>query len=251
MLRALVRANRAVCAGIERHLPQRRLDISALYEHAVGAAMKGLGPGAVVVDAGAGRRCSFAEYRPAGVRIVGVDAVADELRLNPEIDSWQIADVCRHLPFGDGEVAVVASKHAVEHLDDARGFAAEAHRVLRPGGWFINLFPARWSAAAVLNRALPPRLAEAVLHRLHPETESRRRWQVRYDRCTFSQFGRLLRSTGFTVERAEVSYYQSHYFGFLVPLYLASAAWELVPYALGLRDLAASLFFAARRTGPG
>ena len=57
----------------------------------------------------------------------------------------------------------------------------------------------------------------------------------------------VLEEHGFEVCAAEVSYYQSHYFGFFVPLYLASVLWELVLMAFRARDSAATLLFVARR----
>jgi SAM-dependent methyltransferase len=48
-----------------------------------------------------------------------------------------------NLPFGNGSVDVIYSSHMLEHLDreEAREFLAEAHRVLRPGGWIRIVVP--------------------------------------------------------------------------------------------------------------
>jgi SAM-dependent methyltransferase len=247
VLRGFVRANRRVCAAIERRLPQRRLDISLLYERTVGEKMRELPPGSIVVDAGGGRLCPYAEYKPAGLRIVAVDVTGEDLCRNIEADEWRVADITSHLPFADGEVAIVTSKHVLEHLPDTGRFVAEARRVLKPDGWFIHLFPGRNSPFALLSRLLPDRLKQRLVHGLHPETAGTQRFHTWYDRCYASAFRRLLEEHGFQIEDAVVSYYQSHYYGFFVPLYLASVLWELILMAFRARDSAATLFFVARR----
>ncbi len=248
VLRNFVRANRRICAAIERRLPQRRLDISLLYERTVGEKMRGLPASSIIVDAGGGRLCPYAEYKPEGIRIIAVDVTDEDLLRNIEADEWRVADITTHLPFNDGEVAIVTSKHVLEHLPDAASFVDEAHRILRPDGLLVNLFPGRYAPFAVLSRLLPDGLKQRLVHGLHPETIGTHRFHTWYDRCYSSAFLRLLEEHGFEVEREVVSYYQSHYFGFLVPLYLASVLWELVLMALHARDSAASFLFVARRT---
>jgi SAM-dependent methyltransferase len=247
VLRGFVRANRRVCSAIERLLPQRRTDISLLYERTVAGKMRALPAGSIVVDAGGGRLCPYAEYKPAGLRIIAVDVTDEDLRRNTEADEWRVADITTRLPFENSEVAIVTSKHVLEHLPDTGRFVAEARRVLKPGGWFIHLFPARNAPFAVLNRLLPDGLKRKLVHNLHPETVGTQRFHTWYDRCYYSAFGAMLEEHGFEVFAVEVGYYQSHYFGFFVPLYLVSVVWELVLMAFRARNSAAALLFVARR----
>ena len=247
MLRGFVRANRRICAAIERRLPQRRLDISLLYERTVGEKMRDLPSGSIIVDAGGGRLCPYAEYKPAGLRIIAVDVTDEDLRRNIEADEWRVADITTHLPFADGEVAIVTSKHVLEHLPDTARFMDEAHGVLKPGGWFIHLFPGRNSPFAILSRLLPDRIKQRLVHGLHPDTVGTQRFHAWYDGCYSSAFRKLLEEHGFRVEQEVVSYYQSHYFGFFVPFYLLSVLWEFILMALRARDSAATLLFVARR----
>jgi len=247
VLRGFVRLNRRICTAIERRLPQRRLDISLLYERTVGEKMQVLPAGSIVVDAGGGRLCPYAEYKPSGLRIIAVDVTEGDLRRNIEADEWRVADITMRLPFADGEVAIVTSKHVLEHLPDTARFVDEAHRVLTPGGWLIHLFPGRNSPFAVMSRLLPDRLRQRLVHDLHPDTAGTQRFHTWYDRCYSSAFRKLLEEHGFTVEQAVVSYYQSHYFGFFVPFYLVSVLWEFILMALRARDSAAALLFVARR----
>jgi SAM-dependent methyltransferase len=247
VLRSFIHANRRICAAIECHLPQRRLDISLLYERTVGERMRNLPAGSIIVDAGGGRLCPYAEYKPEGLRIIAVDVTDEDLRRNIEADEWRVADIASHLPFADGAVAIVTSKHVLEHLPDTGRFLEEARRVLKPGGWFVSLFPGRNAPFAVASRILPDRLKQRLVHGLHPETAGTHRFHTWYDRCYSTAYRRLLEEHGFKVEQEVVSYYQSHYFGFFVPLYLLSVLWELVLMALRARDSAATLLFVARR----
>ena len=60
---------------------------------------------------GGGRSCRFAADRPTGVgtRIVAVDAAADELALNKEVDETIVADASRGLPFESNSVELIVS----------------------------------------------------------------------------------------------------------------------------------------------
>jgi ribosomal protein S18 acetylase RimI-like enzyme len=58
---------------------------------------------------------------------------------------------------------------------------------------------------------------------------------------------RLLERAGFEVVEERVRYYQAEYFSWFVPLYLVNAAYELVVYRLGVRDLAAAVLVVARK----
>lgn len=46
-------------------------------------------------------------------------------------------DITRPWPAGDGEADVVVGDLVLEHIADLRPVLAEAHRVLRPGGWLF------------------------------------------------------------------------------------------------------------------
>lgn len=247
MLSSFVRLNRRICSRIEKRLPQRRVDISLLYERTVGNYMRTLPSGSLVVDAGGGTKCSYAEYKPAGITIVAVDSSEEELRQNTEADRWLKADLNTTLPFADRSVEIVTSKHVLEHLPDISRFIDESRRILKPGGSFIHLLPSRYASFAVLSRLLPDRLKQRLVARLHPETQNTRRFHTWYDRCYPSALESLLHRHGFEVEQTTVSYYGAHYFGFFLPLYLLAVAWELLVLALGARDLCAALFIVGRK----
>jgi len=85
------------------------------------SAVRSIDQGGVWINVGCGRR--FAR----GWR---------NFDLCPSTPDVEAIDSRLHLPFADGTVDLAYSSHMLEHLsrDDARGFARECFRVLRPGG---------------------------------------------------------------------------------------------------------------------
>jgi SAM-dependent methyltransferase len=245
--------NRRACGLIRRFLPQAREDLSNSYLEKVAEVMNGLPPGATVADVGSGRSCPFARLRGSGheVSIVGVDVSADELELNRDVDERRVADVVRGLPFGDGEVDCIVSRSVIEHLPDTERFVFESYRALKPGGWAIHLFPSRFAPFALINQLLPHRLARGVLHALVPDSHGRLGFRAHYDRCYASAMAAAHERAGFELVDLQVSYYQSEYFTFFLPAYALSVAYELVPYSLRARNLAAYVLLVVRKPTTG
>jgi SAM-dependent methyltransferase len=48
------------------------------------------------------------------------------------------------IPWSDASFDVLYSHHVLEHVADYRQALGEMHRVLRPGGVMVHLFPSRW-----------------------------------------------------------------------------------------------------------
>jgi SAM-dependent methyltransferase len=249
VLRRFLDANRRLSRRLERRLPQARENVQREWEERVGQILGGLPPGSVVVDVGGGRRCHFAHRRRpgSGVRIVAVDVSAEELALNHEVDEKRVGDATRGLPLADGEAAMIVTRSVLEHLRDVEPFVADAARALAPGGWFVHVFPSKYAPFSLANRLLPHSLASRLLRLLIPGSEGRLGFRAYYDRTYASGMRQLLERHGFAVEELRVGWYQSEYFGFLVPLYAASALYELAVRAAGAQDLAANVLIVARR----
>jgi arsenite methyltransferase len=83
-------------------------------------------------------------------RVVAIDISADQIaaaRDRCREMSWvecQIANAT-DLPYGDGEFDVVFGVQVLEYIQDFEKALREAHRLLRPGGRFINL-ATNWSS---------------------------------------------------------------------------------------------------------
>jgi SAM-dependent methyltransferase len=242
-------ANRRVCAWLERRLPHARDDFFESYPRIVASYMNAR-PGQLIADVGGGKRCSFARYRDpeSGTRIVAIDVSDDEIKQNQDVDERRVANIMETLPFASNEVDLMVSSSVLEHLTDLDAFVTTAHDALKPGGYFIHLFPGRFAPFAMLNRAMPNRVARRLLHTFHPATDGICGFPAFYDRCSPSEITRLLERRGFHVHECRVSYYQSRYYSFFVPAYLASVAYELVIAALRRRELAAYLLVVAQKT---
>ena len=247
-VKGILERNRQASRFLEARLPQARVNTQHIYEQTVAEYMNAR-PGQLVVDVGGGKRCSFAQHRrpELGTRIVAVDVSADELAANTDVDEKRVADVTGGLPVGDEEADLVVSHSVLEHLETVSPFVADTRRALKPGGFTIHRFPSKLAPFSIANRLLPRELSARLLHALIPGRSGRLGFPAYYDHCTERAMRRLLEEEGFEIVQSRVSYYQSDYFEFALPLFVASALYELVVSALRLRPLAATVVVVARK----
>lgn len=249
MLRRFIDANKAICNWIEDRLPGR-FTRSLLYRHelAIAAAMTAR-PGAVVVDLGGGKSSPFARHRrgAAAVTIVALDILPGQLVGNRSVDHAVAADVCRSIPLKDASIDIVSTRSVLEHLAAPGEIFAEIHRVLRPDGVSLHVFPTGSAPFSVINRLLPNAVARRLLHALFPEWADECRFRAYYAVGRFPDIVARHRAAGFEVSRLEFRYYQSIYFKFLVPLYLVSLLYDLALHALDARRLACQILIVARK----
>jgi SAM-dependent methyltransferase len=225
------------------------LDLQSHYDETVAAYMNSLPAGSVVADVGSGRECRFARYRTSGTltKVIGVDISDRELADNRDVDEKRVADITKGLPFGKAEVDLVASRSVLEHLSDTEMLIADSARVLKPGGYSIHLYASKFAPFAILNGFLPSRISGRLLELFHPECKGTIGFQAHYDRTYPSAIATLFTKHGFDVIGHKVSYYQSGYYNFFLPLYLLSALYELVLYALRVENLGAKAMIVAKR----
>jgi SAM-dependent methyltransferase len=92
----------------------------------------------LILDFGCGDGQMVRQYRSAGLQAVGVDVTLEEetefLRLIPGDASYRI-------PFADSTFDFIFSNSVLEHVQDLDAALAEIHRVLKPGGASLHLFP--------------------------------------------------------------------------------------------------------------
>jgi SAM-dependent methyltransferase len=166
-----------------------RVDGAVAFYSRVGALLDEAGPGAVVVDFGAGRgavledpvpyRRKVRVLRGRAARVAGVDI--DEAVLgNEAVDEHHLVRVGDRLPFADGSVDLVVSDDTFEHVTHPGWVAAELDRVLRPGGWLCVKTPNRWGYIGVAARAVPNRLHVGMLRRLQPDKPARDTFPTAY-----------------------------------------------------------------------
>ncbi len=106
-------------------------------------------PAARVLDFGCGGGDIVRAGRRDGMRIWGVDVFyegsrAREIALQEgSLGRTVFGFTDSRLPFRDQSFDVVVSNQVLEHVEDLRASLTEIHRVLRPGGQFISLFPSQ------------------------------------------------------------------------------------------------------------
>ena len=249
VLDRFIGANQRASQRLERRLPHAQYSLQDEYQGVLERLLQGLDGPALVVDVGGGRHCHFARLRPAGsaARIVAVDISAEELALNQDVDERIVADATQPLPLGRGEVSVLVARAVLEHLSDTEAFIEEAGRVLEPGGHFVVLVPNRHAFSSVLNRLIPDRLAQLLLHALVPGSAGRLGFPAHYDRTTSADLRRLLSKYDMDVVEEHVTYYQASYFAFFLPLYVLCAAFESTFHRLGAARLAATILLVGRK----
>jgi SAM-dependent methyltransferase len=106
-------------------------------------------PGSTVLDFGCGAGKLVDAGVKAGLQIVGVDVfyagsttkqdAADAGLLNTCV--FEIVD--GRIPFPDNSFDLVVNNQVMEHVEDLDAVLREIHRVLRPGGTVLSLFPSR------------------------------------------------------------------------------------------------------------
>ena len=244
--------NRRLCMAVEELLPFNfRRHIQTLYKYTV-AALVNRRPGQVVLDVGGGKECPFLLYldKPDAQLIVAIDYSEDELRHNAHLDLKLVADAAAQgFPFRDGSADLVVSRAVVEHIRDNHTFFDNCARVLRPGGVMIHAFSGKFAPFALMNQLLPNALTRRLIGYLHPEWEEEGNYGFLafYDRCYFSAMQDLLERYSFKNAKFTFLYYQSVYFNFFFPLFLLMLAYDLIAWALGIRNLASGILVTAER----
>ncbi len=247
---AFVALNRKASERLEASLPQV-LDIFTRYVEAVKDVINARPRNAVVVDIGGGTTCPLAHaLKPDGNTIlIALDISRDQLRRNIDFKGKLVADVVKSLPFGNGTIDLITSRSVLEHLGDVGDFVRHSSDVLKPGGYWIHVFPSKFAPFAVINQLLPKAWSRTLLGALFPSQKGICGFPALYNRCYYSAMVNLLHRNGFDRVDVVPSYYQSQYFSFCFPLFVCSAAYELLVRLLGLRNLAAYLLVVARKAG--
>ena len=100
------------------------------------------GTNARVLELGVGTGLIALPVAAAGCRVAGIDISAEMLRMARAKEHgqalWLIQGAIEHLPFADGVFDATLAVHVLHLARDWRTALAEALRVLRPGGVFIQ-----------------------------------------------------------------------------------------------------------------
>jgi SAM-dependent methyltransferase len=249
-VKAFLAINRRASKRAEASLPHA-VDIFVQYVERAKDVANSMPRHAVVVDVGGGTTCPFARVlKPdASIMIIALDTSEDQLRCNNDVNSKLVADVVKSLPFGNGTIDLITSRSVLEHLGDVAGFIRHSSDALKPGGYWIHLFPSKFAPFALINQSLPKAWSRTLVSALFPSQKGICGFPALYDACYCSAIVNLLHKNGFDLIDVTPSYYQSQYFSFFFPLFVLSAAYELLVWRLGLRNMAAYLLVVARKAG--
>jgi SAM-dependent methyltransferase len=92
-------------------------------------------PAPKILDFGSGQGQFISFALEQGIDVYGVDVPGIETN-----DRVKLI-VANRIPFADCSFDVVVSNQVFEHIQHPKQFISEIHRVLKPGGTFIALFP--------------------------------------------------------------------------------------------------------------
>lgn len=135
-----------------------------------------LHPDMQVLDFGAGRGIHLdredAPYRTRLNRIqgkvrrlIGVDVDAAVLE-NRFLDQALVFEPGKSVPLPDQSFDLIYSDWVIEHVPTPELFAADVHRLLKPGGWFCARTPNRWGMTGIATTLIPNRLHAPIVKKL-------------------------------------------------------------------------------------
>jgi SAM-dependent methyltransferase len=106
-------------------------------------------PGSRILDFGCGAGRLVLEGRAAGLDLVGADVYYGGSKTRAEAEqSGLLGTYIRemrdgHIDFDDSTFGLVVNNQVMEHVDDLDSVLGEIHRVLRPDGTVLSIFPSR------------------------------------------------------------------------------------------------------------
>ncbi len=131
---------RILSAPLARPIERWVLHFEASIERAVAEFARGLGPGARVLDAGAGEG-QYKRFFPQQ-RYCGIDLAVGDAEWNySELD---LRGDLAALPFADETFAAALNIVTLEHVQEPARVVCEMGRVLAPGGRLLLIAPHEW-----------------------------------------------------------------------------------------------------------
>ncbi len=186
------------------------------------------------VGGGANPVVGVAEIRRLGLEYAVLDASREELgKAPPEYDmvliDFEDRTAVDRLVAERGPFDLVVSRWTAEHVAHGRRFHQQVHRILRPCGIAVHLFPTLYSPVFVANRLLPHSVSASIVPHLDKSGREpggqHQSFRPYYSWCrgpTQRQLGRLA-SLGFVVRRY-VGFFGHPYYARLSPVWSMHAA---------------------------
>ncbi len=119
-----------------------------------------------VLEVGAGANPLFPEEFLIAHKLdyTALDISATELAKAPDCYRKMVTNICDDKLPVDQQFDFIFSRMLAEHVPSGEAFHRNVYKLLAPGGRAFHFFPTMWAPPYVLNRFLPERLAEALLH---------------------------------------------------------------------------------------
>lgn len=131
-------------------------------------------------------------------RLVGIDAVADDVLNHPYLHERAVGDLLR-LPFEDNSFSLSTARCVVEHITEPTLFLREVWRVLRPGGQFLFATPNYLYYQSLIASLMPNRLKKGIIRALEGRAEQDI-FPTYYRMNTRRTITRLLSAAGMEIE---------------------------------------------------
>ena len=181
--------------------------------------------------------------RALGLRVIGVDICAEELRHAPlgSYDDVICCDVARLELPNSADLAICQA--VLEHVRDTQGAIVRVVQSLKPGGRLVLFAPSRNAVFARLNLVVPERVKKWILTRVFPETQQNPIFVAYYDRYTPREILSLARAHGLVLLDKR-TYYLSWYFAFVFPVYVLWRIWMLIFRAIAAEQAAETFSMA-------
>jgi 2-polyprenyl-3-methyl-5-hydroxy-6-metoxy-1,4-benzoquinol methylase len=106
-----------------------------------------------------------------GLAYTLLDISATELAKAPDCYHKVVADICASSINIEGRFDFIFSRMLAEHVPNGAAFHRNTFKLLSPGGRAFHFFPTLWAPPFVVNRLLPERLAETLLHAIQAGRE--------------------------------------------------------------------------------
>lgn len=160
-----------------------------------------------ILEVGAGANPLFTKefIDEHGLDYTALDISAAELAKAPDYYNKIVADICADKLEVDQRFDFIFSRMLAEHVPKGEVLHRNVFYLLAPGGRAFHFFPTLYALPFFVNRWLPERLAEALLHAIQPGRElsgKQAKFPAYYSWCrgpTVAQLRRL-ESVGYEVE---------------------------------------------------
>jgi SAM-dependent methyltransferase len=203
-----------------------------------------------IVDVGAGKSWQFPPYYKEwfDIILIGLDLDAAEMSSNQTLDHKITCDVVNQIPLKPGSVDLFTIHSGVEHFRDNEATLRNLFAALRPGGFILAQFPNRYAPFAIANRLLPEKTTKWLLDKFMGATEELG-YPAYYDKTNYSGFRKIITQVGFEEIYYLPGFVCSQYFGFFLPLFACSYAFDMLCFSFGIKNLASYNLWILKRPG--